>query len=156
MAGPKKSCWKAQASWLRTSLWGAAVFLVFCMTFTKPFCFSASQVPTRQGVVGINRGGWKQRGGEQPSSSRRHWEGVVLQTLTDFPAIAQPVGFHRFPLTIAWHHFLEQNECIKPSVSSITCSYSATYFWLAMLTWALGLTLFPDQPQRIVCLLVQP
>lgn len=89
---------------------GTAVFQVFSMTFIKLFGLSVSQVHTWQGVVVINRGGWKQRGGEQPSSSRRHWGGCTNPHR--LPSVAVPIGFHHFPFTIAGHHFLEQNECI--------------------------------------------
>lgn len=74
------------------------------------FCFSVSQVHTWWGVVGINRGGWKQRGGERPGSFRRHWENCTNPYR--LPSVALPTGFHHFPFTIAGHHFLEQNECI--------------------------------------------
>lgn len=89
---------------------GTAVLLVFSMTFTELFCFSVSQVHAWEGVAGINRGEWKQRGGELPSSSRRHWKGCTNPYR--LPSVALPIGFHHFPFTIVGHHFLEQNECI--------------------------------------------
>lgn len=100
--------------WFYEEAQGTSVFLFFCVAFIKERSFSVSLIATWQDVVGINRGGWG-RGGEQPSASRkvlgkpcRHWQ------------TSQPlyyIGFYHFPLTIAWHHFLEQNECIKLSIS---------------------------------------
>lgn len=131
---------------------GTAVFQVFSMTFIKLFGLSVSQVHTWQGVVVINRRGWKQRGGEQPSSSRRHWGGLYKSSQTSLCCSSHWVS--PLPIHNSWTSF-PGTKWMYYTVSSITCSYSDTYFCLAMLTGALGLTLFPDQPLCIVCLLPQ-
>lgn len=72
-----------------------AALLALHSTFTKSFCFPVPQVPTRQSIGRIKRGEWKRRGGEWPSSSKRHWGDS--QTLIDLRA----AGLHPFPSTIA-------------------------------------------------------
>lgn len=49
--------------------------------------------------MGIDKEGGS--GGEVSGQVHPEGTGVVLQTLTDFPAIVLPVGFDHFPLTIA-------------------------------------------------------